>query len=374
MSQRLDVAIIGAGIVGLAFAAEAARRGLRVALFERDRAASGASVRNFGMIWPIGQRPGADYQRAMRSRAKWLDVARQAEIWISECGSLHVATRDDESAVLKEIASTKSINCEWLSAEETLARCSAINPAELKGSLFSPTELAVDPRQAIERLPRWLNDSFGVEIHTQTTIASIHDGVLQSSTGERWQADRTFVCSGADFETLFPGFFARSGIRRCKLQMMRTAPQPKNWRLGTHVAGGLTLAHYSSFEKCPTLPALKQRIAREMPDYVRYGIHVMAAQNERGEVIIGDSHEYDEAMSPFDKAEIDELILRYLRTFLRLPDERIAARWHGVYAKHPTRSIVIEEVEPKTTVVVAPGGAGMTLSFGFAEDWWNENA
>ena len=182
-----------------------------------------------------------------------------------------------------------------------------------------------------------------------------------------------FVCSGSDFETLYPDFFARSGIRRCKLQMMRTAPQPNNWRLGTHVAGGLTLAHYSSFENCPTLPTLKQRIAREMPDYVRYGIHVMAAQNERGEVIIGDSHEYDEAMSPFDKAEIDDWILRYLRTFLRLPDEGIAARWHGIYAKHPTRPIVIEEVGPKTTVVVAPGGAGMTLSFGFAEDWWNEN-
>lgn len=373
MSQRIDFAVIGAGIVGLAFAAEAARRGLRVAMFERDRAAAGASVRNFGMIWPIGQRPGAEYQRAMRSRAKWLDVAKQAGIWVAECGSLHVATRDDEAAVLNELASSNAVDCQWLSAKATLARCPAVNPAELKGALFSPTELAVDPRQAIERLPQWLNKSFGVEIHTQTTISLIDDGDLQSTIGERWQADRILVCSGADFETLYPEFFARSGIRRCKLQMMRTAPQPDGWRLNTHVAGGLTLAHYQSFEFCMSLPSLKKRIANEMPDYVRYGIHVMAAQNERGEVVIGDSHEFDEAISPFDKAEIDDLILRYLRTILQLPDERIAARWHGIYAKHPTRPIVIEEVEPKTTVAVAPGGAGMTLSFGFAEDWWNEN-
>jgi FAD dependent oxidoreductase TIGR03364 len=373
MSQRIDVAVIGAGIVGLAFAAEAARRGRRVAIFERDRAAVGASVRNFGMIWPIGQRPGADYQRALRSRGKWLDAAKQAGIWAAECGSLHVATRDDEATVLTEFAASNALACEWLTADATCKRFPAVNAAGLKGALYSPTELAVDPRQAIERLPRWLNAAFNVEIHTQTAITSIHEGVLQSSTGERWSADRIFVCSGADLETLYPEFFARSGIRRCKLQMMRTTPQPDGWQLGTHVAGGLTLAHYSAFEKCPSLPALKKRLAQEMPAYVRYGIHVMAAQNERGEVVIGDSHEYDEAISPFDKAEIDDLILQYLRTFLRLPDERIASRWHGIYAKHPTRTIVIEEVEPKTTVVVAPGGAGMTLSFGFAEDWWNEN-
>lgn len=372
MSQPLDVAIVGTGIVGLAFAVEAARRGLRVALFERDRVAAGASVRNFGMIWPIGQRPGADYQRAMRSRAQWLDVARQAGFWIAECGSVHVAKQDDEAAVLTEFASSNAA-CEWLSANETLARFPSVPPDGLIGAMFSPTELAVDPRQAIERIPRWLNDAYGTEIHTRTTITSVRDGVLQSATGDRWTAGRVFVCSGADFETLYPEFFARSGIRRCKLQMMRTAPQPGGWRLGTHAAGGLTLAHYPAFERCPSLPALQQRIARDMPDYVRSGIHVMAAQNERGEVVIGDSHEYDEDMSPFDKSAIDDLILRYLRTFLRLPDERIAARWHGIYAKHPTQPIVIEEVEPKSTVVVAPGGAGMTLSFGFAEDWWNEN-
>ncbi|MBP3958022.1 hypothetical protein J8F10_22430 [Gemmata sp. G18] len=62
--------------------------------------------------------------------------------------------------------------------------------------------------------------------------------------------DRVFVCSGADFETLFPDVFAASGIRRCKLQMMKTRPQPNGWRIGTHLAGGLTLCHYRAFEMC----------------------------------------------------------------------------------------------------------------------------
>jgi glycine/D-amino acid oxidase-like deaminating enzyme len=151
---------------------------------------------------------------------------------------------------------------------------------------------------------------------------------------------------------------------------MKTAPQPGGWRLGPHLAGGLTLCHYKSFEICPSLPRLKKRVAQTLPEYVRYGIHVMASQNDRGEVVIGDSHEYDADISPFDKVEIDELILSGLHALAQLPDWTIAARWHGVYAKHPTRPIVYAEPQPNCVIATATGGAGMTLAFGFAREWW----
>ena len=107
-----------------------------------------------------------------------------------------------------------------------------------------------------------------------------------------------------------------------------------------------------------------------MPEFVRLGIHVMAAQNFLGEVVIGDSHEYDDAIEPFDKPAIDALILGHLRGMVRLPDPTIAATWHGLYAKHPTLPLFTADPLPGVKIVTAPGGSGMTMSFGFAEQVW----
>lgn len=53
-----DVAVVGAGIVGLAHALAAVRRGKRVVVIDRDARANGASVRNFGFVTVTGQAAG----------------------------------------------------------------------------------------------------------------------------------------------------------------------------------------------------------------------------------------------------------------------------------------------------------------------------
>ena len=63
-----DVAIVGAGICGLAHALAAARRGKRVVVVDRDAQANGASVRNFGFVTVTGQQRGDGWRRARRSR------------------------------------------------------------------------------------------------------------------------------------------------------------------------------------------------------------------------------------------------------------------------------------------------------------------
>lgn len=102
MTQQFDDAIVGAGIMGLAHAYALAKRGRRVIVFERNARAMGASVRNFGMIWPVGQPAGVPFQTALQSRALWLRVLRESGLWHERTGSLHLAYHDLEAAVLHE--------------------------------------------------------------------------------------------------------------------------------------------------------------------------------------------------------------------------------------------------------------------------------
>ncbi|HTU92918.1 MAG TPA: TIGR03364 family FAD-dependent oxidoreductase, partial [Gemmataceae bacterium] len=335
--------------------------------------------RNFGMIWPIGQPPGHRYDLARRSRDLWLEILQASGLWHQPCGSLHVAYRDDEAQVLREFVSDAAHHghpCELWTASQVAARFPAIRQESLCAALWSPLEVVVDPRQVIAQLPSWLTRTLGVAFAFGTAALRYECPRLVTTNGE-WSLGSLVICSGADFRELAPLAFAESGLVPCKLQMMRSQAYGERFRLGTLLAAGLTLRHYPSFATCPTLPELSRRLDAELPEYGRFGIHVLVSQNQQGELVIGDSHEYGDAIEPFDKPHIDDLILAYLRTFVNIPDLTIAACWHGVYVKHPTEPYLIARPTPETLAVTGVGGAGMTLSFGLAEqvvrDWRGES-
>lgn len=368
LRARYDDIVVGAGIVGLAHAYQLARRGRSVAVCERSARAEGASVRNFGMVWPIGQPIGAARALAWRSREIWLDVLRAAGLPHACCGSLHLAYHEDEAQVLDEyarISGSAGEPVELLTASQVGERTRAVKLEGLQAALWSPQETCVNPRAVVAGLPGWLGRAYGVRFHFGMAVTDVDLPEVRAG-GCTWQAERLWICSGHDFETLYPRELAACGMVRCKLQMMRSEAMGV-WTLGPMLAAGLTLRHYRSFECCPTLPALKARIASESPWFDAYGIHVLVSQNDSGELALGDSHEYGDSIEPFDKTEIDALVLGYLGTFLDAPGLKIASRWHGVYARHPEELAVIVQPHPGVTVITGVGGAGMTLSFGLAE-------
>jgi FAD dependent oxidoreductase TIGR03364 len=370
MEHSADIAIVGAGIMGLAHAFAAATRGRRVVVFEREARASRASVRNFGLIWPIGQPHGILHQLAQRSRTHWIQVLNEARLPYLSTGSLHVVYREDEADVAREFAELApglGYNCCWLKPDDVLERSAAVIPDRLIGALWSPLEITVDPRLTIATLPYYLNEKFDVEFRFGAAVRNIDVPIIEAGN-ERWRVDRAIVCTGEDFETLYPDIYAAAGLTRVKLQMLRTGPQPAGWQLGPALAAGLTLRFYPSFRVCPSLPALKQRITEETPEYDRWGIHGLVSQTACGELTLGDSHEYGLTVDIFNREEIDQLMLNYIGTFLRAPIMRVAQRWYGVYAKHPDRPYLSFDAAPGVRIVTSPAGAGMTLSFGIAAE------
>lgn len=79
-AHSYDLAVVGAGICGLAHALAAARLSKRVVVIDRDAQANGASVRNFGFVTVTGQQAGDCWRRAIRSRDVWVEIAAAANI------------------------------------------------------------------------------------------------------------------------------------------------------------------------------------------------------------------------------------------------------------------------------------------------------
>lgn len=370
MSNKQAI-VIGAGIVGLAMARSLSEKGYSVTVFERNELAVSASIRNFGMVWPVGQPDGKLYNRAIRSKAAWKCISEEAGLWCNEVGSLHLAYTDLEWQVLSEIAeaykNTRPVSL--INKEETLKRSEAANPDGLKGALWSSDEMIVESRVAIQKLPAYLAEKYGVKFHFNKAITRIEYPTVYTGNKETYSADLIYLCSGADFETLYPDVYADNYFTKCKLQMMRLIMQPNGWRIGPSLCGGLSLIHYKGFEVAASLPQLKAHYAETMQPYLQWGIHVMVSQNAEGELTIGDSHEYGLVFDPFDKAFINNLILDYMKQFAVYKDWTPIQSWHGIYPKLTNgQTDFIYSPEEGVTIVNGLGGNGMTLSFGLAEE------
>ena len=366
--ESFDVIVVGAGIVGLAHAWHAARRGLRVALLERSSFAVGASVRNFGLLWPIGQPAGPLLQRALRARSHWLALREAAQLAIEDSGSLHVARHRSELAVLEEFYETQreqGYEIELLSAAEARRRSPQLRSPGLLGALASNTELTASSPLVIRRLAHYLAEELKVDLRFDCAVTAVEPGRVQTEQGDL-RADHIFCCTGADLQALTPETL--KGVTLCKLQMLSVAPTQPAFRLGPALCAGLTLLHYDAFATMKSLTGLQLRADEVYPKQRQWGIHVLVSQHSNGELILGDSHEYARTLEPFDREVINQAILDYLDEFFRLPPHRVARRWHGIYPKLKGHTELVADPAKGVTVVNALSGAGMTLALGLAEE------
>jgi FAD dependent oxidoreductase TIGR03364 len=366
LSERFDLAVVGAGIVGLATALAAARRGLRVIVIDRDAQANGASVRNFGFITVTGQQRGTMWARARRTRDVWHEVADAAGIAIVHTGLWMAVRRAESVAVLEAFMATEmAAGCRLLSPVEARRRCPQLTAPQLAAVLESTIELRVESRDAIPRLAAWLANRHGVAFMRNTTVRAIEVPSVHTSGG-RVQAARVAVCPGDDFTGLYPERIGAYALTRCKLQMLRLADP--GFRLPGALMSDLGLGRYLGYAELPVAAALKARLAVEQADHLTHGIHLIVVQSADGSLVVGDSHHYAATPDPFSQQQVDALILDEFRSALGIEPPSTIERWIGTYASASDRPIVIDQPEPSVRVAIVTCGAGASTGFAIGEE------
>lgn len=360
-----DLVVVGAGIVGLAHALAGVRRGMRVAVLERDARACLASVRNFGFVTVTGQAQGDTRRRALRSRDVWAEVAAAAGIEVHQRGAFIIAQRDEALAVLREFAAgPMGAECTLLDAAQARARVPGLGP-DVSGALASPHELRVEARDALPRLAAWLESAHGVTFHWSCPAVTIDATTVRHGCGTI-DAGAVVVAPGAAIATFAPELAQRVGLSQCKLQMMRLASP--GFALPGVVMTDLSLLRYEGFAMQPAAAALARRVASECREALEHGIHLIVAQASDGTLVVGDSHHAADSADPFGSALVDELILAELRRLFNLPRIEVLERWVGHYPVARVQPVVREALSGRCVLVTVTSGTGMSTAFALAEE------
>ena len=359
--------VVGAGIVGTWHAVELVEAGFRVDHLEADAAPTGASVRNFGLVWVSGRRTGAELDAARRARCRWEEIGAEVPgVGFRANGSLTVATSDAERTVMVEYAhSAEAADRAVVFLEPDQVRaCNAAVLGDVAGALHCRADGVVEPRRALgalrEHLAQRAPDRYF--FHPSRRVSAVEAHSVRDTTGARWAGDLVVVATGAAYDHLRATAAFALQLRRVRLQMFETAPYDR--ALTTSLADADSLRYYPA-DEASSLGALGDQgaVAAE------HHLQLLLVQRTDGGLTVGDTHAYDE---PFDFAlheDATEELLARARRILGTGLPPIRRRWAGVYAQSRSDGVCVrEEIAPGVWLVTGPGGRGMTCAPAIAAD------
>ena len=367
-ANTAELVIVGGGILGLAHAYHAAIKGIQTVVIERNAAAAGTSVRNFGMLISALMGAGQEYDDACYSEAVWEKLAKEADFQSKCCGALLVAQFEEEMTVLKSFhgqCETQQ-NTQLLNRDRLHEYSQIVNSEALLGGLWVPNVKKIDQRDAIRKITSWLQSKFGVVFEFNTNVTNIELPIVET-TQSNWHTEKVIICAGNEFNTLYRDQLEKSEVINCQLQMMRTNPQRQIASTEPFILGGLSYARYAAFKDCHGFEKMQSKLHAFYPEQVKHGVHVIVGQEFDGSFTIGDSHHYgcDIPRSRLD--QVDQLILEYAKTIVDTHDWKINERWVGQYASLEGHKHIRLSPEPGVELITVVNGQGMTMGFSLAE-------
>lgn len=213
---RYDVAIVGAGVTGVALARELARRApkARIVLVDKEPGvAAHASGRNSGVLHVgYNQKPGTLKARfCVEGNRRAKEYCREKGVPLAETGILVLALDEREAATLAELKRRGDENgapgLRILSAEEVAAR----EPNAARGpALLAPSGAAVDAGAMVRALAEDAKAA-GVELMLGAAVRGAGrdgDGFRLELDGGELRAARLVNCAGAHADRLAHGLGA----------------------------------------------------------------------------------------------------------------------------------------------------------------------
>jgi len=262
------------------------------------------------------------------------------------------------------MATEMGVGCELWDERELERRAPDLRPASSLGALYSPHDLRVESRIAIPRLAAWLAEHYGVVFLRRTAALAVAPPVIETSRGPL-RVEAAVVCPGDDLGSLFPEVLAARGVTRCALSMLRLGDP--GFRLGSALMSDLSLARYLGYAALPEAQALRARLSETAAEALQHGVHLIVVQSADGSLVVGDSHHYGDAPSPFMAARTEALILQEFEAATGLAAPPVTERWIGTYGSAPG-AMFIEAPAARTRLVVVTSGTGASTAFAIAEE------
>jgi FAD dependent oxidoreductase TIGR03364 len=369
--QTLDgqrVVVVGAGVLGTMHALFAVARGASVVHLERDPVPSGATVRNFGLIWVSGRAVGRELVLAQRARDLWEDIALdvpgigfRANGSITLLNNLH-ELQVAEKALLRDDAHVRGF--ELLDRDEVVRRNPALAGVFLSG-LYCARDAAVESRAALGALRAFMEQTGRYDYMPGRELVGVVDHGVVDHGGVHHGGDQVIVCVGATLSGFAAELFEDEPLRKVRLYMAETEPLHRT--LTTSIANGDSFRYYPGFTAFAN-----EFLEQQPPVAADFAIQLLCQQRLHGGLTIGDTHE-PETPGLFETLDRPmDIVEGAARLIIGAEMPRIERRWSGVYHQlrdpAPGEVYFRKEVAPGVSAITGAGGRGMTLAPAIAEE------
>src|SRR5471032_1525976 len=155
LPAEIDVAIVGGGIIGISTALALARKGIRVAVFEKGTVAGEQSSRNWGWIRTVGRDP-KELPLSAIANDMWAEIQARINVGYRRTGLAYLAETNKEMARHQAwLNSAKDTGTEGsLLGRDELARLIPTSNRPWIGALYSAGDGVAEPTLATAAIGR----------------------------------------------------------------------------------------------------------------------------------------------------------------------------------------------------------------------------